>query len=272
MASERVVRFGATERWLHWVHAAAFFAMLGTGLVLYLPAFAQIIADRPLMKAAHLAFAALWLTALLLIVVLGDRRALARTRRELERFDDDDVAFLRRRPAPQGRFNGGQKAHAIVQAALAVLFVLSGTLLWLGERNTALRFSGTIALHDVAMFVSVILVFGHILLSTSQAHAGVMDGIVHGTVDRTYATRHHAKWAPEGAPPGPARRAALRGRGTPVLAAAAVVALLGLGGTGILVRSVLHAGHHGSSSVTSPAAVRAAHAVIARIDRHPKAH
>src|SRR5918994_1419609 len=93
----RVARFGATERTLHWVHASAFLAMLATGLALYLPLLAQVLSDRPLMKALHLVAATAWLTALALVALVGDRRALRRTRRDLERFTADDVRWLRRR-------------------------------------------------------------------------------------------------------------------------------------------------------------------------------
>ena len=70
-----VPRFGGTERALHWVHAAAFFALLGTGLVLYLPSLAAHVGNRPLVKAVHLGVAAGWLTALGVIALAGDRRA-----------------------------------------------------------------------------------------------------------------------------------------------------------------------------------------------------
>ena len=100
--ARRVARFGRTERTLHWVHATAFFAMLATGLVLYLPVLAQVVSNRPLMKAMHLVAATAWLTALLLVAVLGNRRALGRTRRELERFDADDLRWLRGAPCPRG--------------------------------------------------------------------------------------------------------------------------------------------------------------------------
>jgi formate dehydrogenase subunit gamma len=195
----RVARFGGTERTLHWVHATAFLAMLATGLALYLPLLAQLLSDRPLMKALHLLAATAWLTALALIALLGDRRALRRTRRDLERFTTDDLRWLRRRPAPQGRFNAGQKVHATVQAALAVLFTVSGALLWLGERNTDFRLPGTIALHDVAMFAGVALVAGHVAMAF--ATRGALEGMLHGTVPVDYADRHHARWRP--GPPAP---------------------------------------------------------------------
>jgi formate dehydrogenase subunit gamma len=203
MASEApaaaVVRFGPTERTLHWVHAGAFGVMLGTGLVLYLPALAQVIANRPLMKAAHLVAAVAWLTALALVALLGDRGALRRTRRDLERFTDDDLRWLRRAhpTPPAGRFNAGQKAHAVVQAALAVLFTISGALLWLGERNTRFRLPGTIALHDAAMYAGTLLVLGHVYMALDTR--GSMQGILRGTVPAGYAAEHHPRWV-AGAP------------------------------------------------------------------------
>ncbi len=133
-ASERatVPRFDGTERAVHWIHAAAFFSLLATGLALYLPVLASMVGNRPVLKALHLGTATLWLTALLALAVAGDRRRLRHTRQELERFTDDDLAWLRRRPARSGRFNAGQKLHAVLQAALAALFVITGVLLWLG--------------------------------------------------------------------------------------------------------------------------------------------
>jgi cytochrome b subunit of formate dehydrogenase len=48
-----VERFTLTERLLHWVHASAFFVLLGSGLVLYLPSLSTAISRRPLIKDIH---------------------------------------------------------------------------------------------------------------------------------------------------------------------------------------------------------------------------
>jgi formate dehydrogenase subunit gamma len=215
----RVARFGRTERTLHWVHASSFLVMFATGLALYLPLLAQVLSDRPLIKALHLVAATAWLTALALVALLGNRRALRRTRRDLERFTADDLRWLRRRPAPQGRFNAGQKAHASVQAALAVLFAVSGSLLWLGERNTDFRLPGTIALHDVAMFAGGALIAGHIGMALATRPA--LEGMLHGTVPADWAAEHHATWTP--APPAPHTPATM-----PQIALAIVVATAGI--------------------------------------------
>ncbi len=232
MAAEaaRVLRFTRTERWFHWAHAAAFSLMLLTGLVLYLPMLAQAVGDRPLMKGIHLAAAGGWLTALLLVAVLGDRRALGRTRRELEAFDADDVLWLRRRRARLGRFNAGQKLHSVLQAVLAVLFVVSGILLLLGERHTGLRLPGTIALHDGSMFVAFWLVVGHLFKAAGSPQA--MAAITGGTVPAAWAALHHPKWVPQ--PPGSPASGGRRPAGAAV-ALAALVAVAGVAGTVLLV-------------------------------------
>jgi len=191
-----VRRFSRTERALHWVHAPAFFLLLASGLVLYVPALSDAVGRRGLVKAIHLYIAIGWVAGLLLVCLAGDRRGLRETRRELERLDLDDARWLAGWPAPPGRFNAGQKVHAIVQAAFAALFVLSGALLWLGERNTTLRFSGTIVLHDWLTYVATILVAGHLylsLLAPSTRHS--LRGMVLGTVREHWAREHHPKWA-----------------------------------------------------------------------------
>jgi len=229
----RVVRFAATERHLHMAHASAFMVLLFTGLVLYVPFMAQIFSNRPLMKATHLAAAAIWIAALLVVWVLGDRRVLRRTRREIERFDDDDVAFLRRRSVPQGRFNAGQKAHAIVQGGLAVLFTASGVLLWLGERNTDLRLPGTIALHDAATLLAFVLVCGHMYMALTRWES--LEGIWRGTVTEAYAAKHHSKWTPTE----PAAAEVRRSPGLARFGLAAGIAGIGLVGAALLVRDVI---------------------------------
>ncbi len=188
-------RFSRTERTVHWVHAAAFFVLLGSGLVLYLPRLSELVSRRPLVKDVHLYTAIAWAAALALIVVVGDRRGLRRTMRELELFDADDRRWLLGRRAPQGRFNAGQKLNAALTAAFAFLFAASGFLLWYGERDTRFRFASTILLHDGLMYVSLVLLVGHLYLALiypATRHA--LRGMTLGSVSEDWATEHHAKW------------------------------------------------------------------------------
>ena len=190
-----VRRFSRTERAVHWVHASAFFVLLGSGLVLYLPSLAAAVGRRPLVKDVHLLTALAWAVALLTVFLVGDRRGLRATARELDVFDADDRRWLRGGPAPQGRFNAGQKLNAALAAAFALLFAVSGVLLWLGERDTRFRFDSTIVLHDVVTYLSVALLAGHLYLAVihpSTRHA--LRGMTLGTVREDWAREHHAKW------------------------------------------------------------------------------
>lgn len=190
-----VKRFSRTERTIHWVHAAAFFVLLGSGLVLYVPRLSELVGRRPLLKDIHFNTGLAWMVAIALVIALGDRSGLRQTLRELDGFDRDDRLWLRRLPRPQGRFNAGQKLNAALTAAFALLFAVSGLLLWYGERNNSFRFASTILLHDGLMYVSVVLLVGHLYLALiypSTKHA--LRGMTTGSVRRDWARQHHGKW------------------------------------------------------------------------------
>jgi formate dehydrogenase subunit gamma len=192
-----VSRFTRTERALHWVHAAAFFVLLGSGLVLYVPRLSEAVGRRPFVKDVHVYTALAWLAAIALVVLLGDRRRLRETVRELDHFDEDDRMWLRRYPRPQGRFNAGQKLNAALTASFALLFLVSGGLLWLGERDHRFRFASTILLHDGLMYVSLVLLVGHLYLAVIHpATRHALRGMTLGEVRADWAREHHAKWKP----------------------------------------------------------------------------
>ena len=194
-----VRRFSRTERTFHWVNALFFFVLLASGLVLYLPSLEVAVGRRPLVKDIHLWTGVGWTGALALVALVGDRRGMLRTAKEIDGFDRDDVRWLAgRRPSPQGRFNAGQKLNAALTAALTVLFVVSGLLLWFGERDTRVRFASTVVLHDGLAFAAIALLIGHLylaLIHPATRHA--LRGMTVGTVSEEWAEHHHAKWKPQ---------------------------------------------------------------------------
>ena len=89
------------------------------------------------------------------------------------------------RRAPQGRLNAGQKVNAIVTAVFALLFAVTGFLLWYGERDTRFRFAQTILIHDWLMYVSFFLFIGHLYLSVIHpATRHALSGMTRGWVER----------------------------------------------------------------------------------------
>jgi formate dehydrogenase subunit gamma len=192
-------RFSKTERTLHWANAVFFFFLLATGLILYLPSLSIAVGRRMLMQDLHFWSGIAWVSVLVAIVVLGDRRGIVETAREIDRFDRDDLRWLAgKQPAPQGRLNAGQKINAALTAAFTLLFLVSGLLLWFGERNTSWRFASTVVLHDGLMYVSVALLLGHLYLAVinpSTRHS--LRGITTGSVSEDWAATHHPKWTSE---------------------------------------------------------------------------
>jgi formate dehydrogenase subunit gamma len=193
-----VKRFSPIERLLHWVNAVGFFFLLVTGLILYVPRLSMLVSRRQTIQAWHFWAGVGWLAVLAAVMLLGGRRLLA-TARELDTFDRDDLRWLRGRKAPQGRFNAGQKINAVLTAAFTILFGVSGLLLWFGEQDTRLRFASTVILHDGLMYVSLVLLVGHLylaLIHPATRHA--LRGMTLGDVRVEWAMRHHAKWEPDG--------------------------------------------------------------------------
>jgi formate dehydrogenase subunit gamma len=190
-----VRRFTVSERAVHWIHASVFFSLLATGAILYFPALSIAVGRRQVVKELHLWSALAWVVAILVVVIVGDRSALRRTLRDVDRFDRDDGRWLTLRRAPQGRFNAGQKLNLILTGALSLLLAVSGLLLWLGEQDTRFRLDSSIALHDAATLISLFLLAGHLYLAVihpSTRHA--LRGITRGDVREDWAERHHAKW------------------------------------------------------------------------------
>lgn len=184
-----VQRFTRTERTLHWVNATCFLFLLATGLILYLPSLSQLVARRELIKTLHFWGGIAWISLLVLVALLGNTRRLLQTARELDTLADD-------------RFNAGQKVNAILSAAFALLFLVSGLLLWLGERDTRFRLASTVTLHDALLYVSLVLLVGHLYLAIIHpATRHALRGMTRGTVREEWARRHYPNW--EVAPPDP---------------------------------------------------------------------
>jgi formate dehydrogenase subunit gamma len=177
-----VRRFSRTERTLHWVNAVGFLFVAATGLILYLPILSTAVSRRPLMKDMHFWGGVGWISTLALVVLLGDKRGLLRTARELERLDHD-------------RLNRGQKINAILMAAFTILFLASGLLLWLGERDTSFRFASTVVLHDGLMFTALALLVGHLYLAVLHpATRHSLRGMTLGEVREDWARVHYPRW------------------------------------------------------------------------------
>lgn len=206
---ELVQRFTAADRLVHWLIAAAFFALLLSGLGLWLPPGANPVLDhRDAVRTVHLD-AAIVLVAVM-IPALGRGAPLNALWHEVEMFTRDDWEWLRRiavpgrrrEPAPpQGRFNAGQKLNTVLTAAALVGFILTGAVMWQGERLLPSLAAAADQWHVWLMFLVAPLVFGHMVMALLvPSTRPALRGILFGAVRLDFARRRHARWADAVAP------------------------------------------------------------------------
>jgi formate dehydrogenase subunit gamma len=193
----RVQRFTVSERAVHWLTALAFFSLLISGLVV-----GRRGGFHNIMYAWHLVSAGGLVAGVALIALIGNRRALGGTMRQLSKLDEADrewLASMRARvlagapEPPAGRFNAGQMGNfVLVCILLAVLYVTGGDTIIAGTHHN-LIFAG----HKLATIGLCVLVAGHLymaLVNPSTRHA--LRGMLTGEVDREWARKHYPRWQP----------------------------------------------------------------------------
>jgi formate dehydrogenase subunit gamma len=185
---DRVQRFTVSERAVHWLTAFAFFSLLISGLVV-----GRRGTFHDVMYAWHLASAGVLVGGVVLIVVMGNRRALGGTARELRSFDGGDREWLAAMPArllagapepPAARFNAGQKVNYLLVSLLLAILYVSGV-------------DTIVAGNKLATIALCVLMAGHLYMAlVNRATRPALRGMLTGEVDREWARKHYPRWKP----------------------------------------------------------------------------
>jgi formate dehydrogenase subunit gamma len=196
-----IPRFSRSERGAHWLLAATFASMLGTGVVM--GGIGPL--DHRAVLIVHVGSAVLLLAGIAFLLALRRTRPpLTRVAHDLRAIDERDRRWLRRAPLAYltgrelpraGRFNGGQKVNAkLVLLLLTVLFVSGAADL--GRHTSLLHPVAFLAApHGLAAGVAGALVAMHIYLAVLHpATRASLRGITLGSVDREWAEHHHGDW------------------------------------------------------------------------------
>lgn len=194
---DRLPRFTPAERFAHRAVATLGLILTASGLILYLPELSLLVARRTVVEGVHV-IAGLLLPLPVFAALLSPafRADLA----VLNRFLPDDWAWLRNRDRrapglPVGKFNAGQKLAAAAFGAAGVVLFGTGIMLLLPSLlglSDGLRQGATIV-HDTTTLALVALLIGHARLA--YRHPEARQALRTGTMDVTYAERHHAEWA-----------------------------------------------------------------------------
>lgn len=197
MNDERIIRFSAFERTVHWLTAFGFVYVALTGLALWSPRMfwlSALAGGGTTARAFHPWGGVVFASALTVMFVnwmslmtldADDRKWLAKS----HRYAVHDHAAL----PDAGRFNAGQKALFWVQSLVVVLLLGSGIVLWLPESMPRALREAAILLHPVSAVVSIAGIIVHVYMGTA-AVPKALRGMVRGWVTPGWAALHHARW------------------------------------------------------------------------------
>ena len=193
----KVARFDATERAVHWMTAISFLYAALTGLSMWshkLFWISSVFGGGSTVRGLHPWGGLIFAAALGLIfrrwsaqmrLDADDRRWLALSHR---------YAIHDETGVPEsGRFNAGQKMLFWAQSAFALLLFATGVILWFPEiMPRALRLTA-ILIHPLAAIGAIGGIIVHIYMGTA-AVPGAFRGMMHGWVSERWARSHHGKW------------------------------------------------------------------------------
>jgi formate dehydrogenase subunit gamma len=199
-SGRKILRFGAIERFAHWLTAASFVVLGLTGLnitfgkALLLPvigpdAFSSV---SQWAKYIHNFTSAAFVVGLILIIVIFFRDNLP------AKVDIDWIkqggGFIKSKHAPADRFNLGEKLVYWLSLLAGVAVSVSGLLLLFPFFGTdILDMQLAQVVHAVVAILFVALILAHIYIGTLGME-GAFEAMGTGEVDLNWAKEHHDLW------------------------------------------------------------------------------
>jgi formate dehydrogenase subunit gamma len=206
-----VERFKKRTIWFHWIHSAAFLALLITGGILFLPGCGAAAAGGTT-RLIHRIAAVVFIGAPVIYFFLNPRMSL-RFIKETLTWGRDDVKWVRQAPdyyfggdeermPPQGQVNTGQKMWQFIALASGVLFLVSGLIMWfLRDALATGAFQWAVIVHDDAFILALLMFLVHIYLGVLHPRmTESLRSMWDGKISEKYARSHYGKWFEETTP------------------------------------------------------------------------
>jgi len=187
---ERIFRFALSVRLMHWWIVATFATALLTGV-----AMGSEMEGGSLFHL-HVAAVSAMGVGFLVALIFGNSMAVLRFVRDAfvpERCDVEWVYKILRRPFHRtdvrwGKFNLGQKGLAWMMLGSLTAIIVTGINSW----HTGGDASGP---HSAAVVVAIVLLSVHVFMAVvNPITRPALPGMVFGSVRRSWAVHHHAKW------------------------------------------------------------------------------
>ncbi|MFO8102048.1 MAG: cytochrome b/b6 domain-containing protein [Dehalococcoidia bacterium] len=208
MEEKTVERFKKRTIWFHWIHTAAFLALLVTGAILFFPGCGAPAAGG-VTRIVHRVAAVIFVGGAIAYIPLNPRMAVQFVK-DCFSFGKGDLGWAMAAPdyyfggpeenmPPQGHVNTGQKMWQVVILGTGVVFVATGAMMWFwrGDLSEAI-FQWTMFAHGLAFILALIMLFVHIYMGAIHPRMSEsFKSILIGRISPTYARHHYGKWYEE---------------------------------------------------------------------------
>ncbi len=218
LAHRVMKKHGVAAITLHWVNAICWLILIPTGAALISADYIQFVPDWFIRMMAtifgtkgallhfHIMIGVFWLSTLLVYGIFGFKNYLLKfVHDDLVFYKDDLKWFITKLScllgkiephecAPQGPYNAGQKAYAVVVAFSTVTLIITGPIMafHLGSANV-IRWA--MLLHFIATMSIVAGLFVHVYMAAIfPEERPAFFSMITGKVNELYAYLHHYKW------------------------------------------------------------------------------
>jgi formate dehydrogenase subunit gamma len=194
-----LLRHPVYTRVLHWTVALFFIASLLSGFAVYSPWLyhwlTPIFGGGPMTRFLHPWFGLLFDLFFLFqflnwFVPMRWTGSDTRFVRHLNEYATNKEVL---EPEDTGFFNGGQKLYFWAIALCAVLFLITGVLMWFDDVIPRILVAISYVVHDIAALIMLGAFIIHIYEGTA-AQPGTFQSMIDGTVSEEWAWTHHPAW------------------------------------------------------------------------------
>jgi formate dehydrogenase subunit gamma len=194
-----LLRYPLYTRFLHWSVAITFILALLSGFAIYSPTLFAVLTPlfgggamtRFLHPWFSLAFTLFFFFQFLnWLAPMAWTKADSRFMRYVKEYATNQEKL---EPEDTGFFNGGQKLYFWAIALSAVLFLVTGILLWFDDVVSRLVVAISYVVHDIAALLMLGSFFIHVYQST-VSEPGTLRSMISGTVTKPWAWTHHPAW------------------------------------------------------------------------------
>jgi len=207
MAERTVKRYSKSGILFHWAFSSIVMILVITGIEMFIPG--RSAGGGHVIGVIHRIAAALFLAVPVLYSILSPGTA-ASFLKETFSWGKNDLKWFLTAPAyyfgglgknmpHQNRLNTGQKLWQLVLFGTAIIFLITGSVIWLFRSAIAINvYEWILFFHGIAFVILLSMLLLHLYMSVLHPRMrGSFNSMIDGKVSFTYAREHHRKWYDE---------------------------------------------------------------------------